>query len=348
MVRSGHNVDVAGRRASKRGGDESTPSCGARTKLNRIPQCFGHDTDNRQVSSGPDSNLPLRSLSRTCQSLPTGLEHILREQDTLKQPLTSLWVSGPNRAQIKGSTNPSPPCNRVPEPMTATEDLFTPIHKALRSMLYQLGGRLQSHDFEDRAATEALVTDLEHDFAVARSAGCVLCILHAHADDEEGMIFPSAARFDSELVTSLIQEHHDLTRRELEITKTGHTILAMESAEDRVRAGIALNRTANDLFAAYLVHMNREEAELVPRMKERFTNEQLAAMRGAIIGRMPPERVMAILGWMAPSLNRTELTEFLGGLKRGMPPPAFRSVCDLCASRVEPRRWDAVRASVGV
>ena len=232
--------------------------------------------------------------------------------------------------------------------MTATEDLFTPIHKALRSMIYHLGGRLQCHDFADRVATESLVTDVEHDFSVARSAGCVLCTLHGHADDEDVSIFPSAARFDGALVTSLIQEHHDLTRRELEIAKAGHAILAMEAAEERIRAGIALNQTANDLFAAYMTHMNREEAELVPRMKEHFTDEQLAAMRGAIIGRMPPERVMAILGWMAPSLNRTELTEFLGGLKRGMPPPAFRSVCDLCAARVEPARWEAVRTGIGV
>jgi hypothetical protein len=36
--------------------------------------------------------------------------------------------------------------------MVATMDLFTPIHKALRSMIYNLGGRLQAVDFSDPAA----------------------------------------------------------------------------------------------------------------------------------------------------------------------------------------------------
>ena len=96
--------------------------------------------------------------------------------------------------------------------MTATEDLFTPIHKGLRSMLYSLSSRIQTNDFADVAATKALVVDLENDFAVARSAGCVLCVMSHHATDEETVIFPDTAKAGIALTTSLIREHHDLTR----------------------------------------------------------------------------------------------------------------------------------------
>lgn len=232
--------------------------------------------------------------------------------------------------------------------MPATQDLFTPIHKALRSMIYSLGGRLQSHDFRDVEATATLVSDLEHDFAVARSAGCVLCVLHQHADDEERAIFPPAGRFDSELVASLIQEHHDLTRQELAIANAAHELRGLADADARIRAGAVLNRAANALFADYLSHMNREERELVPRMQARFTDPELVAMRAAILGATPPERLMAILGWMAPSLNYTELVSFLGGVQRSAPPPVLKAISELCAAKVDPARWAEVKTQLGL
>ncbi len=230
----------------------------------------------------------------------------------------------------------------------ATEDLFTPIHKGLRAMIYALSSRLQTNDFADLAATEALARDLETDFAIARSAGCAICILHHHAEDEELSIFPETARAGSPIVNGLIEEHHDLTRRELELGRAAQGILGLTEPAQRIAAGIALNAMANDLVVRYLAHMNREEAELVPWMRERFTDPQMAAMRGAIIGRLPPDRLFAILGWMLPSLNLTELSDLLLAVRPGLPPPALRAVVDLCEARVDPSRWGAVKARVGL
>ena len=232
--------------------------------------------------------------------------------------------------------------------MTAKVDLFTPIHKALRSMIYGLSTRLQTNDFGDVAVTKALVTDIENDFDVARSAGCTLCILAHHAVDEEGVIFPDAAKLGNRLITELIAEHHDLTRRELEVARSGHALLEMPSAEDRRAAGRSLNRLANQLFGAYITHMNREEAELVPLMQEHMSDPQMLAMQGKIIGQMPPDRMFAILGWMLPSLNLTELTEILSSLKQGAPPPALKAISDLGEARVDPARWAAAKLHVGL
>ncbi len=230
----------------------------------------------------------------------------------------------------------------------ATEDLFTPVHKGLRSMIYALASRLQTNDFADAAATEALVRELETDFAIARSAGCVLCILHHHAEDEELSVFPEVARAGSPVIGSFIEEHHDLTRRELELGRAAHALLDIDDPAGRITAGIALNAAANDLVVRYLAHMNREDAELVPWMREHFTDPQMAAMRAAIIGRLPPDRLFAILGWMLPSLNPTELSGLLAAVRPGLPPPAFRAIVDLCAARVDPARWEAVRLRVGL
>ena len=232
--------------------------------------------------------------------------------------------------------------------MTATVDLLTPIHKALRSMLYDLSSRLQTNDFADLAATRSLVNDLENDFAIAQSAGCTLCVLSQHAKDEETDIFPDVAKRGNQLVATLIEEHHDLVRREASLARSGHALLAMESPEGREGAGIRLNQSANELFAAYIVHMNREETELVPWMSEHFSDAEIVAMRSATRGKLPPDRTFAILRWMLPSLNVRELSDVIRDVKASAPPQAFKAVTDLCESRVDPARWGEVKQIVGL
>ena len=231
--------------------------------------------------------------------------------------------------------------------MTASEDLFTPIHKGLRSMLYDLSGRLQTNDFADRAATERLAVDLEREFEAARSAACVLCIFAKHAEDEETAIFGEVAKVEPRLVHRLIEEHRDLAQRELELGRRTREIAALDDPTKRIVAGAELNRTANALIGAYLTHMNLEETDLVPRMQEHFTDAQMLAMRGAIMGQMPPDRLFAILRWMLPSLNATELTDLLRSARPGIPPPVFQKITDLCEARVNPGIWSEVRSRIG-
>ena len=209
-------------------------------------------------------------------------------------------------------------------------------------MIYDLSSRLQTNDFANASETEALGTDLEHEFEAARSAGCILCILAHHATDEETVIFPDVAKADAPLVAKLIEQHHDLTRRELEVGRRTHEIAAMPDPAERILAGARLNRTANDLFVAYLAHMNLEEAEAVPLMKERFTDAQMVAMRGRIMGGMPPDRLFAILRWMLPSLNVTELSNLLRSVRAGVPPPVYGRISELCEARVRPKIWAEV------
>jgi len=214
-------------------------------------------------------------------------------------------------------------------------------------MIYNLSGRLQTHDFANLATTKALATDLEYDFAVAQSAGCILCIFSHHATDEEGAIFNHTEKVATALTASLIAEHHELTRRELELTRSAHRILEMVSPEERVGAGARLNQEANELFATYLAHMNREETELVPLMQQHFSDPEMVAMQGRIIGGMPPERVMAILNYMLPSMNVEELSDFVGSVRRTAPAPVAKAVTDLAAVKVDPSRWSEVTTRIG-
>jgi hypothetical protein len=113
--------------------------------------------------------------------------------------------------------------------MVATEDLFTPIHKAIRSMIYDLGSRLQCVDFADRVAAAAVLVDLQHEFTNAVSSTCVLCLLHSHAGTEERFVFPSMDSFDAKLIRSLIDDHQEISRRLGAISRMADTFSTIDT-----------------------------------------------------------------------------------------------------------------------
>jgi hypothetical protein len=228
-----------------------------------------------------------------------------------------------------------------------TEDLFTPIHKAIRSMIYELSARVQTQDFEDLESSRTLVRDLEHNFSAATSAGCLLCLLHHHAGDEERHVFASTATLDGPLTEGFIAEHHGLTRRLGGITGHAHDLLTLGSPTERALAGERLTLELNEFFATYLAHLNREDATLIPFMRAHFTDEQQRRMRGAIMAGIPPDRMAEILRWMLPALNPSELTKFLAGVKATAPPPMFEAIRQLGDRYVPADRWEAVRERVG-
>jgi hypothetical protein len=229
----------------------------------------------------------------------------------------------------------------------ATEDLFTPIHKGLRSMIYDLGSRLQTADFSDKTASASLLADLQHEFTNAISATCVLCLLHLHAGHEETQVFPSMRSIDPALIRALVEDHSEITRRLLALTKLADRLVTLEAPEQRAELGARINREANEFFAFYLVHLNKEEVTIVPAMKEHFTDEQMQAMQGRIIASLPPERLACLLRWMLPSLTTSELTQLLTGVKRGPTPQALPFINAIGMAHVDPARWTAVRERVG-
>jgi hypothetical protein len=84
--------------------------------------------------------------------------------------------------------------------------------------------------------------------------------------------------------------------------------------------GARLNRSANDLFAFYLTHLNNEEATILPAMWKHFTDYQLTAMRSNVEINMSMERYAEWMSWMFPSRNIYELTGMFMGLKKAPAP----------------------------
>jgi hypothetical protein len=231
--------------------------------------------------------------------------------------------------------------------LSERENLFRPIHKGLRSMIYKLGRRLQSTDFTDEAAARAIVKDLQENLSLT-TGNCILCLLLAHSNHEEKDFFRPLNAFDPDVVKLMMAEHREIVQGIRRLAQTCDAVLKESSPARRIEVGDRLNLETNDLFALYLRHLNNEEATMVPVMWEHFTDEELRKLRTQYHRSVPVRRLEAWMRWTLPALNLHELVLFFRGLKEDGPPQLYDLMVRLAGETVDPVRWESARDRAGL
>ncbi len=230
--------------------------------------------------------------------------------------------------------------------MTTRENLFRPIHKGIRSMIYELGLRLGIADFTDLEESNDVAAQLKHDLTGSVS-NCILCLLQAHSVHEERDFFGAVRPFDPDLVGLMMAEHHEIARRVHGVAKTCDELLSLTPPARRIEVGDRLTLEANDLFAYYLAHLNNEEATLVPIMWERFTDEELRSLRARFYNQIPLPRYEEWMRWTLPALNANEIQVLLSGLRLDPPPNRFEDAVRIARQTLDPTRWTVVERLLG-
>lgn len=215
-------------------------------------------------------------------------------------------------------------------------DLFTFIHKSIRSMIYNAGTKLQSADFTDSNESMKLIVSLKND----------LDLLHEHAVHEDNIIFPEIAENEPEMIKILNDEHKDLEEKINGILILSDKILKETDDSVRLNLGSELNNMFNNFAASYLTHMNHEEVTVLEASFKYLTDDELIAIRTRIQKNIPPERYKIWLNWMLNSLNDSELIGLLGGMKAGAPPEIFNNVITTAQSIVESGRWHKIKTKI--
>jgi hypothetical protein len=216
-------------------------------------------------------------------------------------------------------------------------DTLTPIHKALRSMVYEVGGDLQTSDFADELEAAGAAADLE----------LALHLMRDHHTTEEVYLYPKLQPLEEQLVAAMLEQHGNVERL-LDVADEARKQVRAADAEVRIAAGAVVNARFNELVAFYFEHLAQEEAKVLPATWRHFDDAQLMAIQGTIIAEMDPDVLFQWLGWMFKGLNRAELVGMLRGAQAGMPPEALEAVRGLGAASMEPAAWQVVREQVGL
>lgn len=220
----------------------------------------------------------------------------------------------------------------------AREDLFTMIHKGLRSMLYDRGIELQVRDFTDTDTNGDFFSRLDYNFEIGNE----------HAMHEERHIFPEMRRYEQDLVSRLVRDHRRIEELRAEVMSAADGVEKSGSEDELIARGIEANQAFNDYLAYFLGHINFEEANVLPSTQEHFDDAELASMRASIMKDMSPEKNRESLRLMLPVSNNNELAETVRGIKAsGMPPEAFEKMMSFARDILGEDRWRAVELKLG-
>jgi hypothetical protein len=172
-------------------------------------------------------------------------------------------------------------------------DMYTPIHKTLRRVMFETAITLARTDFNDAAEVAA---------ATRSVSGCVT-FMREHAEHE---LVPLIARLEPELGAALEGEHPELERMAIDVEGLWPRIEALDVPAGRAQMGAELARRFQTLVAAQLRHMDREEREVNAVLWAHLRDDDLQQINLRIVKAIDPARLQELMPLMLASVNRPE------------------------------------------
>jgi hypothetical protein len=215
-------------------------------------------------------------------------------------------------------------------------DLYTTIHKAIRSEIFETTRAVARADFAevDDAGRAAA--------AIRRLVG----FLDEHALHEDEVLMPELARAAPELHAALEADHVRVDGLHRDLVTTTARLEGATQAE-RLALGQRLHERIVRLATEQLRHMDREEQEAQPVLWARFSDAELEALHGRIVGSIPPARMAEWLTVILPAVSVPERAVLLGGMRAAVPPPVFDALTAPARAALGERGWAATAAAIG-
>jgi len=174
-------------------------------------------------------------------------------------------------------------------------DLFTTIHKGIRSLLFEAALETARADLSSTCEVDKLVARIER----------MLGFLEEHARLEDAEIVPALRLVDSVLAATLAAEHQTHPSVHAAVERAARA-LAMAPEGDRIVSGKHLMRVVNQLVSMQLMHMNHEETIVNAVLWGAYGDGELLAMRGRIVERIPDDRHAEWQAVLIPAVDPTE------------------------------------------
>lgn len=180
-------------------------------------------------------------------------------------------------------------------------DLFTIIHKGIRALLFDLSREAARIDVTSTHAIDGLVARVER----------TLGFLDEHARIEDTHVMPALRARDAALANEVDAEHRALEVVQLEVERAADA-LALAQLSNRDEAGAHLARTINHLVAVQLIHMNREETEVIASLRAGYRNDELLLLQSRARQMLGPARHAEWMQIVAPALSPVEQRLVIG------------------------------------
>jgi hypothetical protein len=203
---------------------------------------------------------------------------------------------------------------------------FEAPHKGIRSFFGSILKLAGNADHNDPQELETLCSSCEELFE----------LLHLHASDENAVMLtqmdrkaPGASEHDRGDHDRLEAMQAELEQMVKEIRKGP----VQPTQLNKLYSGLSL------LFSEHLEHMHEEETVTQELLWQHFTDEELFAMRGEIMQRLGPDRMLKWWKHIIPAMRRTERAMMLKGMMAQAPPPMVEKVSAAMAGILGEAEW---------
>ena len=207
-------------------------------------------------------------------------------------------------------------------------DLFSAIHKAIRTLLFETGMKLQTANLMEPRERMQLIEDIER----------VVAMLHEHAVHEDEFIFPVIEQAAPGSTQVAEAQHGEYDQKEQSLV----SVMAQLKEVKDVAMVVDLSRTLlhhyMDFVAFYLMHLNTEEQTCLPASRQ-VSAEELLKVRVRVQQDTAPQRYQEWLGFLFPSLSSEELLPLLRQAQVSAPKPIWEQMLQVGSQRVDKNRW---------
>jgi hypothetical protein len=219
----------------------------------------------------------------------------------------------------------------------ARPDLYAPIHKALRALMFDTLARIGRIDLEDGGDTTTTLEQAELMLEQLES--------HLHHENEFVHAAIEARRAGGARATADAHVEHADTIRAL---RSEIAALRAAPAADQPRLATLLYRHLALFIAENLEHMHYEETANNALLWALYTDEELHGIHDRLVARLDARILSTALPWMAAAMTPAETLGLFSGMQAKMPPEPFLAVLQSVRPRIEPRRFERLASSLGM
>lgn len=216
-------------------------------------------------------------------------------------------------------------------------DLYAPIHKALRALMFDTLTRLGHMDLADDADRTTALGQAE----------LMLEQLESHLHHENDFVHaaidarrPGAAQVTAEAHV----EHVD------EIAALRREIVALRAAPAAERGLLAsrLYRHLALFIAENLEHMHYEETANNAMLWALYSDDELRAIEDRLVAHIDARILATALPWLAAAMTPSETLGLFAGMQPTMPPEPFQAALLSVRARLEPARFERLAQGLGM
>ena len=211
-------------------------------------------------------------------------------------------------------------------------EMYRPIHKAIRHMMYTTAHDLSVADFQDKPSADGALASLES----------TISILVLHAGHEEDYVHPPLEERAPGFIEAFEKDHGNDDLVYADLRKLSNEVGSASGAR-KSELGDEIYDIYNQFVGTYVSHLYREEHELQQALWDNFTDEELGAIDGAIQASVAPDVMCIFLNLICASFNPDDLVSLLGAMKGGVPPEVFQGLVQMCESATPADIWAKVK-----